>query len=134
VQIPPGIQPGQKIRLAGQAPGGGDLLLEISYRPHPVYKVEGRDLTLRLNLAPWEAALGMVTQVPTLAGDVSLRVPPGSGSGRRLRLKDRGLPGVPRGHQYVVIEVQVPTPQDDAQKRAYADLAAAFPDFDPRSG
>ncbi len=134
VRIPPGIQPGQQIRLAGQGTHGGDLLIEIQYQPHARYSVEGRDLTLRLPLAPWEAALGVELKVPTLGGDVSLRVPAGTGSGRKLRLKGRGLGGgkVPPGHQYVQIEVQVPTPKDDADRAAFEQLATRFPDFRPR--
>ncbi len=132
VRIPAGIQPGQQIRLAGQGGNGGDLMLEIQYRPHARYSVDGRDLTLRLPLAPWEAALGVELKVPTLGGEVSLRIPPGSGSGRKLRLKGRGLPGDPAGNQFVVIEVQVPTPRDDEERAAFARLAEKFPDFKPR--
>lgn len=133
VRIPSGIQPGQHIRLGGQGANGGDLLLEIQYRAHPRYSVEGRDLTLRVPLTPWEAALGVELKVPTLGGEVSLRIPPGSGSGRKLRLKGRGLPGDPAGNQFVVIEIQVPTPRDDEERAAFAQLAERFPDFKPRA-
>jgi len=133
VRIPAGIQPGQQIRLAGQGGQGGDLLIEIQYRPHARYTVEGRDLTIRLPLAPWEAALGVELKVPTLGGEVSLRIPPGAGSGRKLRLKGRGLPGNPPGNQYVLIEIQVPTPRDDEERAAFAKLAEQFPDFRPRA-
>ncbi len=132
VRIPAGIQAGQQIRLAGQGSHGGDLLIEIQYRPHARYAVEGRDLTMRLPLAPWEAALGIELKVPTLGGEVSLRIPPGAGSGRKLRLKGRGLPGDPQGNLYVLIEVQVPTPRTDEERAALEKLADQFPDFKPR--
>ena len=132
VNIPRGIEAGRTIRLAGQGLQGGDLLLEISYRPHRLYQVEGRDLTVKLQVAPWEAALGATVPVPTLAGTVDLRIPAGSGSGRRLRLKGRGLPGDPPGDQYVQIEVTAPAARDDAQRDAWAALRDAYPEHDPR--
>ncbi|HVF35844.1 MAG TPA: DnaJ C-terminal domain-containing protein [Candidatus Saccharimonadia bacterium] len=132
VNIPRGIEPGRTIRLAGQGSGGGDLLLEIGYRPHARYTVEGRDLILRLPVAPWEAALGATIAVPTLGGSVDLRIPAGTGTGRKLRLKARGLPGETPGDQYVVIEVQAPKPEDDAQREAYEALRDAYPGYDPR--
>ena len=133
VNIPKGIEAGRTIRLAGQGSGGGDLLLEIAYRPHRRYTVEGRDLTLRLPVAPWEAALGATIAVPTLAGQVELRIPPGSGTGRKLRLKGRGLPGDPAGDLFVSIEVQAPRADDDTQREAWEALRGAYAGFDPRS-
>ena len=132
VNIPRGIEEGKAIRLAGQGPGGGDLLLEIAYRPHRLYSVEGRNLTLKLPIAPWEAALGATVPVPTLGGSVELKIPAGSTTGRKLRLKGRGLPGDPPGDQFVVFEVQAPRADADAQRDAYESLRRAFPDFDPR--
>ena len=132
VRIPQGILPGQQIRLRGQGEGGGDLLLEVAYRPHARYAVEGRDLVVRLPLAPWEAASGASVEVPTLAGAVDLRVPAGTSSGKRLRLRGRGIPGSPPGDQFVIVDVQAPEPKTDAQREAYARLAEAFPEFAPR--
>jgi curved DNA-binding protein len=126
VKIPAGIAPGQSIRLAGQGGGGRDLILEIAYQAHPRFEVEGRNIVFRLALAPWQAALGTRLDVPTLGGSVSLRIPPDSDSGRRLRLRGRGLPGEPPGDQIVVIEVQAPQARDAAQREAYRALAAAF--------
>lgn len=126
VKIPAGIGAGQSIRLSGQAVGGRDLLLEIGYQPHRVFELEGRDVIHRLAVTPWEAALGAELAVPTLAGEVSLRIPPGSDRGRRLRLRGRGLPGEPAGDQYVVIEIRAPAPTSDAQRHAYRELAQAF--------
>ena len=99
VTIPAGVIEGQRIRLAGQGSPGvgggpaGDLYLEIGFRPHRLFTVEGRDLTLTLPIAPWEAALGATVQTPTLAGPVDLRIPPNAKAGQKMRLKGRGLPG-----------------------------------------
>jgi curved DNA-binding protein len=134
VKIPAGIEAGRQIRLAKQAPGGGDLLLEIEYRPHPRFTVDGRDVSLRWPIAPWEAALGATVSVPTLGGSVELRIPPGSSSGRRLRLRGRGLPGNPPGDQYVVLDIVVPATLDAEQRRLWERLAEAHRSFDPRAG
>lgn len=132
VKIPQGIAEGQVIRLAGQSGRGGDLLLEIAYRAHPVFELDGRNVLLYLQLAPWEAALGTTAPVPTLGGTVDLKIPAGSDSGRKLRLRGRGLPGSPAGDQLVILEVRAPVPSDEAQKAAYEQLAAAFEGYDPR--
>lgn len=126
VKIPAGIGAGQSIRLGGQGGGGGDLLLEIAYQPHRLFELDGRDVIHRLAITPWEAALGAERSVPTLAGEVSLKIPAGSDRGRRLRLRGRGLPGEPAGDQYVVLEVRAPAPTNAAQRAAYRDLAQAF--------
>lgn len=131
VKVPAGIKPGQVIRLAGQGrrQGGraGDLLLEIDYRPHPQFEVDGQNILYTLPLNPWEAALGATLSVPTLGGAVELRVPAGSDSGRKLRLRGRGLPGKPEpGDQIVEIEVRAPKPETEAQTEVYRKLQAAF--------
>jgi curved DNA-binding protein len=132
VKIPAGIRPGQVIRLGGQggAIGGGkraDLLLEIDYKPHGEFEVDGRNILFTLPLSPWEAALGTRVSVPTLGGQVDLRVPPDSDSGRKLRLRGRGLPGKPNaGDQIVEIEVTAPRAENEAQREAYAKLGEAF--------
>lgn len=126
VRIPAGIGAGQHIRLAGQGGGGRDLLLEIGYLAHPQFELDGRDVSYRLRLMPWEAALGAERAVPTLGGSVSLRVPADSDSGRRLRLRGRGLPGTPPGDQHVILEVQAPAATTDEQRQAYLALAKAF--------
>ncbi len=137
VKIPRGIAPGQQIRLAGQGRGGGDLRLEITYRPHPWFRVEGRDVLYSLPVAPWEAALGAEIDVPTLAGSVKLKIPAGSDSGKRLRLRGRGLPDGQRadaaGDQIVEVSVRVPPATTDEQRELYRRMAASF-DFDPRGG
>lgn len=131
VKIQPGIRPGQVIRLAGQGrkQGGraGDLLLEIDYRPHAQFEVDGQNILFTLPLNPWEAALGATVSVPTLGGSVEVRVPAGSDSGRKLRLRGRGLPGKPSaGDQIVEVEVRAPKPETEAQKEIYRKLQAAF--------
>ncbi len=135
VNVPAGIAPGQVIRLAGQGRSGGgrasDLLLEIDYRPHAEFEVDGRNVLYTLALAPWQAALGATLSVPTLGGAVELRIPPDSDTGRKLRLRGRGLPGKPTpGDQLVEIEVRAPRAETDAQKDLYRQMSEAF-DFDP---
>lgn len=126
ITIPAGIAVGQVIRLKGQGGHGRDLLIEIGYHPHPVYEVEGRNIIVRRQISPWEAALGANIEVPTLAGAVQLNVPAGSDSGRRLRLRGRGMPGQPAGDQFVVLDVHVPKPTSEAQRKAYRALAESF--------
>lgn len=130
VRIPKGILPGQQIRLAGQARGGGDLLLEVAYRPHHQFRTEGREVRVTVPVQPWEAALGAEVSVPTLGGPVQVKIPPGSDTGKRLRLRGRGLPstlpGDPAGDQIVILEVRAPAPQTEAQRKAYEELRKAF--------
>ena len=139
VRIPRGITEGQRIRLSGQggtgAAGGpaGDLYLTVAYAAHPLFRAEGRDVHLKLPVAPWEAALGATVSVPTLGGKVDLKVPRGSRAGRTLRLKGRGLPGRPNGDQYVALEIVVP-PADTPEAEALYRKMAESMDFDPRVG
>lgn len=139
VTIPPGVVEGQRIRLAGQGSAGmhggpaGDLYLEVSLRPHRLFQVEGRDVTLKLPIAPWEAALGATVQTPTLAGPVELRIPPGARSDQKLRLKGRGLPGNPPGDQYVVLKIVLP-PATTPQARALFEQMRKELPFNPREG
>ena len=138
VQIPKGILAGQHIRLAGQgtrtADGGrnGDLFIEVTFRPHRLYRIDGRDLTMTLPVAPWEAMLGTTIKVPTPGGPVDLKIPAGSHAGSRLRLKGRGMPSSPRGDFYVVLEIALPVAADAKARAAYRAFAAACP-FDPRA-
>lgn len=137
VRIPAGIREGQQIRLAGQGmPGAGgragDLYLEVAFREHPRYAVDGRDLTVKVRVAPWETALGASVEVPTPGGKVALTVPPNSANGRRLRLRGRGLPGNPAGDLYVVLEVVWPPADTPEARTFYQDMAKAFT-FNPRA-
>ena len=138
VKIPAGIQPGQMIRLSGQGhPGGGggpngDLMLEVGIRDDARFKLDGRNVLHVLPVSPWEAALGATVPVPTLAGTVDLRIPAGTQSGRKLRLKGRGLPGPAPGDQLVEVSIRVPLAENDAQREAYEALQAQFSHYDPR--
>jgi len=137
VTIPKGVRPGQHIRLAKQGSAGagggesGDLLLEIAFRQHPKFVVEEKDVFLNLRVAPWEAELGASVKTPTPTGDIDLTIPPHSKSGRKLRLKGRGLPGNEPGDFYAVLQIALPRAETDDQKAAYRKFASAF-DFDPR--
>lgn len=138
VKIPAGILAGQKIRLAGQgAPGigggpAGDLYLEVRFKPHRLFRVEGKDVYLDLPITPWEAALGAKVQVPTLDGKVELKIPPGSRTDQKLRLKGKGL-GTPPGDQYVVLKIYTPPADTEAKKRFYEEMATRMP-MNPRQG
>lgn len=138
VQIPAGVTNGQRIRLAGQGDPGlgggerGDLLLEVHISPHRQFHLRGRDVHLDLPVAPWEAALGATLKVPTLGGRVDLKIPPGSQSGRRLRLRGRGLPGSPAGDQYVTLKIVNPPADSEKAKKLFRKMAETL-DFDPRA-
>ena len=136
VQIPKGIRSGQKIRLSGQGRAGpsgqrGDLLLEVDIKPHDVFELDGSDIRVLMPIAPWEAALGSKLEVPTLAGSVTLKVPPGARTGQSLRLRGRGMPGSPAGDQFVTLQIQTPRAETREQRELYERMAAAF-SFDPR--
>lgn len=139
VSIPKGIKAGQNLRLAGQggpgmgAGGAGDLYLEIDFHPNPIYRVDGKDVYLDLPLAPWEAALGTTVNIPTPAGStLELKIPAGTASGRKMRLKGKGIPSKEAGDLYVVPNIVLPSADTDAQKEAYQALEKAF-DFNPRT-
>jgi curved DNA-binding protein len=138
VNIPAGITEGQQLRLAGQGEGSttgggsGDLFLEVHIRPHKQFTLDGRNVTVTLPVAPWEAALGSAVQVPTLGGPVEMRIPAGAQSGQKLRLRGRGLPGTPPGDEFVQLKVVLP-PADSPQARAlYEQMQREMP-FDARA-
>jgi curved DNA-binding protein len=139
VSIPRGIRAKQYIRLAGQgAPGQGqgkpgDLYLEIEFRPHPYYRVEIADLYLDLPVTPWEAAVGATVKTPTPGGVVELKIPPNSTTGRKLRLKGRGLPGKTPGDFFVVLQIVTPPATDEAAEAFYREMAEQFKSFNPRA-
>jgi curved DNA-binding protein len=139
VSIPKGIKAGQNLRLAGQggpgmgSGGAGDLYLEIDFHPNPIYRVDGKDVYLDLPLAPWEAALGTIVNIPTPAGStLELKIPAGTATGRKMRLKEKGIPSKEAGDLYVVPNIVLPGAETDAQKEAYQALEKAF-DFKPRN-
>jgi len=132
VRIPKGITAGKTIRLAGQGSGGGALLLEVEFAPHPLFELEDSNIYHTLKVAPWEAALGTKVPVPTLGGTVELTLPPNSQSGRKMRLKGRGLPGAVPGDQYVTLQIVTPPATTDEETAFYTEMAKRFAGFDPR--
>jgi len=138
VKIPKGIRQGQKIRLNGQGSPGmgdgaaGDLYLEIEFKPHTLYRVENQDLYLDLPVAPWEAALGATVKTPTPAGVVDLKIPAGSASGRKMRLKGRGIPGKKPGDIYVLLRIALPAADSDKAKELYKKMQQELA-FNPRA-
>ena len=137
VNIPKGVKQGQQIRLAGQgAPGigqgdTGDLYLEIEFKPHSFYHVEGHDIYLDLPVTPWEAALGGTVKVPTPSGIVEMKIPPGSASGKKMRLKGRGIPAKTPGDFYVVLKISLPEAGSDKAKALYEQMKNEL-NFNPR--
>ena len=137
VSIPAGVTEGQQIRLAGQGSPGigggphGDLFLEVTIRQHPLFKLEGRDVTLTLPVAPWEAALGETVAVPTLGGSVDMKLPAAARAGQKLRLRGRGLPGNPPGDQFVLLKIVLP-PDSPAARQLFEQMKREVP-FDPRA-
>ncbi len=138
VRIPKGIRRGQQIRLNGQGGAGhggadpGDLYLEVEFNLPGHYRVEGADLYLDLPLAPWEAALGARVKVPTPAGAVDLKIPPGSQAGKKLRLKGRGIPARQPGDLYVVLQISLPQVENERQRQFFEDMKREF-SFSPRA-
>ena len=138
VTIPKGIREGQHIRLGGQGSAGlgggtaGDLYLQVEFRAHPIYRVEGRDLYLDLPVTPWEAALGATVKVPTLGGIVELKIPEGSASGRKMRLKGRGIPGDPPGDCYAILTIALPPAGTEAARELYRKMEKEL-NFNPRT-
>ncbi|MFT6408759.1 MAG: curved DNA-binding protein [Arenicella sp.] len=137
VRIPKGVQEGQNIRLAkqgGAAMGqgeAGDLYLEISFKAHAYYSVEGLDVFLKLPVAPWEAALGAKIEAPTPNGPVTLSVPPNSKNSDKLRLRGRGIPAKSPGDLFAVLNIVLPEAKTDDVKKAYQDFSQAAA-FNPR--
>ena len=135
VKIPAGVRPGQRVRLANQGgsapPGGkrGSLYLKIELFPHPRYRLDGTDLRTTLPLSPWEAALGGKVTVDTLEGERTVRIPPGSSSGRKIRLRGLGFPGSggDRGDLYAELKIVVPKELTDREKQLFTELAEASP-------
>lgn len=130
VKIPQGITEGKKIRLSGQGTQGRDILLRINYEPHDYFQVDGNDLYLQLPITEWEAALGASVSVPTLAGNVEIKIPQGSQSGRKLRIKGYGL-GKPAGELYTILQIKLPPSLNAEAEKLYQKLKQTCP-FNPR--
>lgn len=138
VKIPQGIGDGQSIRLAGQGSAGtgnlpaGDLYLDIKYQPHPLFKVELRNLYITIPITPWEAALGAAIEVPTLDKKLNLKIPPNAQARQKLRLKGQGLPGKEAGDLYVILEIVTPAATTEEARNLYRKMAAIMP-MNPRA-
>lgn len=138
VTIPRGVTPGQQLRLAGQGheghggAGAGDLYLEIQFSPDARYRVEGAHVYETVPVTPWEAALGGSVSVQTPSGKVEVAVPAGSQSGRKLRLKGKGIPAATPGDLFLVLEVVLP-PADNDKARAFYQAMARDLAFNPRA-
>jgi curved DNA-binding protein len=138
-RIPRGATDGQRLRLRGKGGPGmnggppGDLYLQIALDPHPLYRASGHDLDIDVPLAPWEAALGAEVEIPTLEGRVTMKVPPGSKAGQKLRLAGKGLPkpGGGAGDLYALLSITVPATLTEREKTLYEELREASR-FNPR--
>ncbi|MBV7536094.1 DnaJ domain-containing protein [Duganella sp. sic0402] len=137
VNIPKGVTAGQQLRLSGQgqpgAAGPGDLYLEIQFRPNSRYRLDGRDVYQTVPVAPWELALGGEIEVSTPSGKVNVTVPAGSQSGRKLRLRGRGIPGKEAGDLYLLLEVVLPPADSEQARQLYQTMARELA-FNPRAG
>jgi curved DNA-binding protein len=140
VRVPPGTTEGTRIRLSGQGgrthPGGeaGDLLLTVHIAPHGRFRVQGHDLAEDLPVAPWEAALGATVPVPTLDGTATVKLPPGTQNGQRVRLKGKGLPrrgGQGHGDLFAVVSIAVPKSLTVRERELFEELARVSA-FKPR--
>lgn len=140
VRIPAGVHEGQRIRLAGQGGTGfgggpaGDLYLLARLASHPDFSVQESDLYYDLDLAPWEAVLGVQVEIPALDGATSLKVKPGTAGGSQLRLRGLGLPkeGGTRGDLYATVRIQTPTTVSPEERALWEELASKST-FKPRS-
>jgi len=134
VKIPKGFEDGKKIRLTGKGSNGSDIHLKIQLKKHPLYNVDGKNVTSTLLIAPWEAALGASLNIDTLAGTIKLKIPEGAESGKKMRLKGRGLPSKSTsltGDQYVLIQLATPPATTEEDKAFYQEMQKKF-DWSPR--
>ena len=132
VKIPKGITEGQKIRIPN-GPGRSELHLKVKLKPHSHFKLDGKNILLDLPITPWEAALGSLVTVPTLNGNVNLRIPEGVQTGKKMRLQGRGLPGEPSGDQLIKLVIMTPPANNDKERALYREMETEFA-WDPRSG
>jgi curved DNA-binding protein len=141
VNVPAGVRDGQRIRVAGRGGEGigggstGDLYLRVHLRPHRVFRVDGRDLHVDVPVTPWDAALGTTLEVPTLTGSAKVRLPAGSSSGRRLRLRGKGMPDrrSRHGDLYATVRIMVPDELDERERKLFEELRTASSFHPPAS-
>jgi curved DNA-binding protein len=133
VNMPAGVMTGQKIRLKGQGPAGGDLFLKINLQPHAFFSLDGYDIRCQLPVSPSESVLGIQVEVPTLSGVVKLNIPAGVKSGQQLRLSGKGFPKDVRsfGDQYVEVQIVVPKNPTGKERDLYEQLLKVQ-SFNPR--
>ena len=141
VRIPPGAQTGSRVRVAGRGNAGanggppGDLYFITQVQPHPFFDRRGDDLYTVVPITVTEAALGAKVEVPTIDGRAQVRIPPGTDSGKKLRLREKGAPSARRqghrGDQIVEVQVVVPKPEDEKVRELLRELSKAAPE-DPR--
>jgi curved DNA-binding protein len=140
VKIPAGVSEGQRLRVAGRGEAGlgggaaGDLFLRVRFAKHPDFEVEGHNLIFEVELAPWEAVLGTSISVPTSNGRVNIKIPPGTLSGQKLRVRGRGLPerGSGSGDLIVVTRIEVPSKVSESERKLWEQLARESK-FNPRA-
>jgi curved DNA-binding protein len=136
IKIPKGIKNGQKIRLAGQGSPGyngaepGDLYIKLEFIPHPDYRAEGADIYLELPVAPWEASLGASITVPSPAGALNIKLPPGSSHGKKLRIKGKGIPSKTPGDLYITVNIVLPPADNEKARKIYEEMKSL--NFNPR--
>lgn len=134
VTVPAGVRDGSRLRLRGQAPDGGDLLLRIEHAPHPRFRLDGENVRVTIEVPDYRAVLGGPVRVPTLEGDVEMTLPPGTRSGRVLRLRGQGWPrrdGSGRGDELAQVQVTVPVNPSAEQRQLYEELARLAGDKEP---
>ena len=141
VRIKAGTRDGQRIRLAGKGNAGthggpaGDLYVIIRTADHPIFQREGDDIRITVPVTATEAALGAKIEVPTIDGRTLLKIPPGTQSGQKLRLREKGVPSATkegtRGDEIVEVKLTVPMPRDERSKEILRELAKLNPE-DPR--
>lgn len=138
LRIPKGVREGQQIRIAGKGLTGqsggsaGDLYLEVSFRQHPFYHLDKKNLCMTLPISPWEASLGAKVKIPSPSGSVELVIPANSASGQTLRLKGRGLPGTNPGDMLIKLNLVLPKVETEEQKALFRQMRDLMP-FNPRS-
>jgi len=137
IKIPKGIKAGQKIRLSGQGSPSlgsgtkGDLFLKVDFNPHHLFQLEGNDLLIEVPIAPWEAALGAKIEVPSPTGKVAIKIPENTHSGKKMRLKGKGLPTKTPGNLFVIFQIETPAARSEDEKEFYHSMEKTF-DFNPR--
>lgn len=135
VKIPAGVDNGSRVRVAGKGESGGDLYLNIRVNPHPIFWREGADIFCEVPITVYEAILGAAIPVPTLDGTAKMKIPKGTASGQKFRLKGKGAPSLEhkgtKGDQYVIVQIVPPEESDPELEKLAQEWAAKHP-YNPR--